>query len=129
MSQRPLIYVAGPYTQGHFPTNLAMASQTAVAVEKAGADAFVPHHASWGWDRLLPHCQKPYRRWMDWCLNVVERCDGLVRIAKVSNGGDMEVGLAKEMGKPIIVIDPLDKNLNKILKDWVTEVINVPKSV
>lgn len=100
MSTKPLIYVAGPLMSfGVQATNVRNGVLAALALMKAGIDAFCPH-MSWFAD-LFENEPPDYERWISLDFNVLVRCDGLLRLPGRSPGADREVAFANEHGIPV----------------------------
>jgi hypothetical protein len=91
------IYVAGPYTLGDVAVNVANAIDTADRLMNIGFMPFVPHMSHF-WHYRHP---RPYEQWLEWCLDWVEQCDGLLRIPGESKGADREVAHALKHGIPV----------------------------
>ena len=90
----PLVYVAGPYTRPDPVLNTRDAVLAADQVLELGAVAFVPHLS------LLHHAisPKPYEDWIRIAMQMLSRCDVVLRIPGESPGADREVELARELG-------------------------------
>ena len=97
MDRKARIYVAGPYTIPDPCVNTHDAIHVGQALLASGFVPFVPHISHF-WHTMLPN---PYDVWLDWCLEWVKVCDGLVRIPGKSSGADKEVELARWLGMPI----------------------------
>jgi hypothetical protein len=105
MTERQMIYVAGPYTA---PTDEATfdhvmeATRHAVALILRGHWPVVPHF-SWLVDVFLEdHGLSPfsYDFYMDWDDQLLQRCDAILHYAS-SKGADLELSRAKERGMTI----------------------------
>src|SRR5690606_36039206 len=95
---RPVVYVAGPYSQGDPAENVATAVRVAsLLVDRGGAGPPAPH-LSHLWHMIAP---RPHRDWIDLDLALLARCDGLVRLPGASAGADGEVDWAVEHGVPV----------------------------
>jgi hypothetical protein len=107
---KPWIYVSGPYTLGDPVLNV----RKAVAVSLRLLDVATP---------ICPHLShlahliepQPYERWMDWDLQLLERCDALVRLPGESAGADREVARAGELG---IVVFEYDDDFWHLFNGW-----------
>lgn len=87
---RPLIYVAGPYTHPDPVSNTHNAIKAGDAVWEAGGCPVIPH-LSLMWDLVSP---APYDVWLNRDLGLLARCDGLLRLPGKSEGADGEVAFA-----------------------------------
>ena len=105
---RPLVYVAGPYTNPDPVENTHKAVKAAELIQATGlVTAFVPH-LNLFWHAIVPH-DNDY--WYDYDLAFLARCDALLRIPGDSVGADNEIEFARH--KMIDVFDDVDK-----LLDW-----------
>lgn len=95
-TQRPLIYVAGPYSSDPM-NNTREALRWGRAVWDLGGCPVVPHLSGF-WDFVMP---MPYQHWMDYDAQLLLRCDAVFRFPGDSFGADAEVELAKELGIPV----------------------------
>jgi hypothetical protein len=97
-TDKPLVYVAGPYGQGDVvPSNVRRAIEHADRFLAMGFIPIVPHLCM-VWEAQSP---KPYSEWLRIGATWLLRCDVLFRIPGDSPGADMEVALAKEHGIPV----------------------------
>ena len=95
---RPVVYVAGPYSQGDPAENVAAAVHFAsMLMDRGWAWPLVPHLTHL-WHLIAP---RPYQDWIDLDLALLARCDGLVRLPGPSAGADAEVDWAVEHGVPV----------------------------
>lgn len=100
-----LIYIAGPYTaetEDATSENVCRACAAGKAVLDRGHWPIIPH-LSLGYDlwHESEHGEKaPYETYMQWGLELLRRCDGLLYLA-ASPGADRELALAEEMGMPV----------------------------
>lgn len=111
---RPMIYVSGPLTK--FPEganeewNVYRALHVGELVWELGMLPYVPHLTLY-WYRAQQTFQKfgfrPWNpgQWLMLDLEVLQRCDGLVRILGQSAGADIETRMARLFGIPQTVID------------------------
>ena len=108
---RPLVYVAGPISRGCIVTNCRLAFTTAVRLMAAGITPVVPHGSCfWGnaitaegafRPEALPHGTAP-EDWYEMDLELVRRCDAVLRLPGLSRGADLEVAEARERGVPVL---------------------------
>lgn len=95
---RPFVYVAGPYTAPDPVSNTRTALDVATRLLDSGRVVpFVPH-LSLFWDLIHP---RPHQTWLDLDLDVIHRCDALLRIPGVSAGADLEVQHAEQFSLPV----------------------------
>lgn len=100
---RKLVYIAGPYSNGHslslkhVDANVRVAMKAQHDLMEAGFDALCPHLTHFT-NELYP---MPYERWMEVCLNEVQRCDVVYRIKGKSKGADRECALAIDLAIPV----------------------------
>ena len=93
-----VVYVAAPYTKGDVGTNMHNAVEVAHALIQLGYCPYVPvlnhfvHIAH-------PH---PYATWMALDLEMLPRCDVLLRLPGESPGADREVAAAQAGGMPVV---------------------------
>lgn len=94
----PLVYVAGPYTRPDPVLNTRDAVLTADQVLELGAVAVLPHLS------LLHHAisPKPYEDWIRITMQMLSRCDVVLRIPGESPGADREVALARKLGLTVV---------------------------
>jgi hypothetical protein len=94
--KRPMVYVAGPYSNGDTEAHVQRAIQEWNILRDAGLTPFVPHLTHW----VEKQQKRPYEFWMDYCFDVLPRCDALLRLPGMSPGSDREVARMRELGKP-----------------------------
>lgn len=102
-----LIYVAGPYAKGDCVENTNRAIKMGDQLVKEGFWVYVPH-LSLLWHIVSPH---PVDFWYNNDLEVLKRCDAVLRIPGESSGSDKEVAVARENGIPVFY------NIDS-LRDW-----------
>ncbi|MBI5035578.1 MAG: DUF4406 domain-containing protein [Chloroflexi bacterium] len=102
LAARPLIYVAGPLSQGVVATNIRTAL---LAAEQLWELGFVPHvpHLTHFWNFALPHEDTRHEDafWMQLDFAMLEHCDCMMRLPGPSIGADMEEDKAQSLGIPI----------------------------
>lgn len=109
--ERPMVYVAGPYTRPDPVQNTHDTIHEANAIEDYGSvTCFIPHLT------LLHHLvdPKPLEHWYEHDLATMARCDAVYRRPGDSTGADGEVAYAIEKGIPVFydvpsVLDWADK--------------------
>lgn len=115
---KPLIYIAGPYTQGDPVLNTRKALQLGERVYEMGGVPIVPH-LSHLWHLVAP---KPYDFWMNLDLDYLDHCYALYRIEGDSPGADKEVAKMKEMGRPVFISEERDYGIALTkLQNWINE--------
>ena len=93
---KPLIYLAGPYTNPDPVINTHKAIKVATALIDSGYPycPVIPHLT------LLHHMvtPKPLEFWYEHDLNMLAACAAVVRLPGASSGADMEMEFAAERG-------------------------------
>ena len=108
---RPLIYVAGPYTNPDPCENTNNAIRTGnYIVEEFGCAVLIPH-LTMLWHTVTP---RPVEFWYGHDLAHMVRCDAVYRIPGASTGADAEVKVAQERDLPVFF------NMDE-LEQWVYE--------
>ena len=95
-----LIYLASPYTNSDpkiLEENVKRSMEVGDKLIKLGYAPYLP---------LLTHYQhliypQSYDMWLNLGLEMVKRCDMLLRLEGTSKGADIEVALALKLGKPV----------------------------
>ena len=97
-ARKPLVYLAGPYTDDDpvANTNAAIALADRVLLEQL-VTPIIPH-LTMAWHLVSP---KPYTEWMAYDLDVLARCDALLRFGGSSSGADSEMAFARSQGIPV----------------------------
>lgn len=95
---RPLVYVAGPYTRPDPVENTHNAIREANRLQATGQMTCVVPHMSLLWHLILPH-EEDY--WYDYDLALLARCDALLRLPGESPGSDNEVRFAHDRDIPV----------------------------
>lgn len=91
------IYIASPYTKGDIGINIRRQMDAFAELFNLGFLPFAP---------LLLHFQHivyplSYADCMRWDLGWLEMCDYVLRLEGESEGADIEVARARELGKPV----------------------------
>jgi hypothetical protein len=94
---KPLIYVAGPYSADPI-AGTRDAVRAAATLNRSGAVFALCPHTSLLADLVEP---MPYDHWIALDLELVERCDAVLRVPGESPGADREVELARSLGMPV----------------------------
>lgn len=117
MSRKPLVYIAGPYTDPSPLWNthsaLTVANQL---LDTRRVTPVVPHLTHY-WDELHPH---PYDDWLTYDRELLFVCNAVLRLPGPSAGADSELRYAKNLGLPIFGTNlmPIDEALIELF-DWV----------
>jgi hypothetical protein len=94
-----MVYVAGPYSGGDVIENVWRAIDAGFELRR-DSQFIVP---------VIPHLfhlahmhrARSYYYWMAWDMDLLSRCDALLRLPGESPGADAEVRVAREMGIPV----------------------------
>lgn len=116
---RPLVYVAGPYTNPDPILNVRNAIFAGEVLWQEQCAPLVPH-LSVVWHLVSPH---KLEWWYALDLYLLERCDALVRLPGDSEGADREVRQAQVLGIPAIdapeILDGVvPEDLLRFLTEW-----------
>lgn len=92
-----VIFVSSPYTLGDVSENVQRQVEMAHRLMDYGFAPIAP---------LLSHYlelwrSRPWEEWMEVDLELVSRCDALLRLEGESRGADMEVAEARRLGIPV----------------------------
>lgn len=87
---KPIIYIAGPYTKGDVAMNVKEAINVADHVLRFNMIPYIPHLTHF-WHLTSP---KRYEEWLEYDNVFLLKCDAVLRIPGESNGADKEVALA-----------------------------------
>ena len=92
------VYIASPYTAGDQAANVRAQMDAADELMTLGYCPVAP---------LLSHFveivhPRPYRDWMRVDMEILSRCDVLLRLPGESDGADEEVEHACNIGKPVM---------------------------
>ena len=92
-----IVYVAGPYTTPDVAINMKNAMDAAAQLIEIGYTVVVPHLSHF----LHMNNPQPYETWMRMDLEILEKCDAVLRIFGESPGADRETARAYELGIPV----------------------------
>lgn len=95
---KPLVYIAGPYTNPDPVQNTHFAVKVAEFVEREFDVGVVIPHLSLLWHIVKP---SPLEKWYERDLHVLERCDAVYRMEGASSGADNECLHAAEFDIPV----------------------------
>jgi hypothetical protein len=113
-SEKILVYVAGPYSDGGKATmeerrrNVTLALKVADRCIRSGLVPFTPH-LSHHFDTQFPH---DYEVWLEMDMAILKRCNCLFRMEGESAGADQEELLAGIVGIPCF------RDFNAMVKHW-----------
>lgn len=93
-----LVYIASPYTKGDVAQNVRRQFEVADYLVKINFLPYPPLFSHF-WHFLFPH---PHEFWMMIDLEMIRRCDILLRLSGESSGADREVEFAKSIGIPVV---------------------------
>lgn len=93
-----LVYVAGPYTNPDPVINVQRACEYGTLVQNAGHVPLVPH-LTMLWHLVSP---RPYEHWLAYDVELMLRCDAVLRFPGASSGADAEVKEARAVGIPVV---------------------------
>jgi hypothetical protein len=96
--EKPFVYLAGPYTKPDPVENTHYTVRIADVLLDVGVIPVVPHLTMF-WHAIRP---RPYEDWLRYDLEVLARCDVLLRIPGESSGADREVARAEDLGIPVL---------------------------
>ena len=111
LSKRMLILISGPYLSGtdgdpeKIAQNLAAMEQMALPIFERGHLALVGEWLAWPVIRAAGgenHSDAVFKQYQyPVAHRLLSRCDAVFRIPGASNGADIEVAKAREMGLPV----------------------------
>lgn len=97
--QRPVLYVAGPYTRPDPVINTHAACQVGLILfEQTEWVPMVPH-ITLAWHLATP---KPIDFWYELDIYHMLRCDAIVRLPGASSGADRELAVAIDHGLKVV---------------------------
>ncbi len=89
-TDRPWVYIAGPYTLGDVVVNVRNACAAGDRIWDAGFMPIVPH-TNYAWHMAYP---KTPEHWYAYDLHLLAQCDHLVLLPGTSKGADREAVFA-----------------------------------
>lgn len=95
-ADRPLVYVAGPYTRPDPVLNTHRIIKVADHLQGTGLVTCHVPHLNHLWNLVAPH--DDVEHWYSYDLAILRRCDALLRVEGESAGADTEVSFAEEHG-------------------------------
>ena len=106
---KPKIYIACPYSKGDVAKNVKTACDM---FDRLHLHGYVPFNPLWSHFQHFAH-PLPYDAWLAYDLEWLPLCDAVLRLEGESNGADIEVAKATELGIPVFYsIADLDKHFN-----------------
>lgn len=115
VKRRPLVYVAGPYTNPDPVLNTRRAIQIGDVLWRKGAVPLIPH-LSIVWHLV---CPRPLEDWYEIDLHLLDRCDALLRLWGDSTGANAEVNYAHEAGVPVFLEPGIGGGVPSVLVGWI----------
>lgn len=94
---KPLVYIAGPITANPW----GCVAEALPTFRRLIADGCVPFAPQFSIAGAIADPGISYEAWLDYDLDVIRKCDGLVRLPGESAGADREVQLATALGLPL----------------------------
>lgn len=100
MSEKPLVYISGPISQGDVVVNTHAAMKLWHEMWKGGLVTPICPHWS-----MIQHLLDPltHKEWLDYDKVIIARCDALLRMPGESEGADEEVECAISLGLPVFL--------------------------
>lgn len=97
---KPKVFLSCAYSKPDPETNTRVACE---AFQKLFDDGrCVPFTALWGHFHIrFLSIGYDYDKWLDWCFEMLEGCQALLRLPGESSGADREVAIAKQLGIPV----------------------------
>lgn len=96
---KPLVYVAGPYTNPDPVANTHEMIRVGTRLVEEGRVTPIIPHLSMLWHVVTP---RPIEFWYAYDLEVMAHCDVVLRLPGISTGADAEVAEAKRLGLPVV---------------------------
>ena len=109
-TDRPLVYVAGPYTRPDPVENTNKTIQLASELIEEGLVTPLIPHLTLLWHLVIP---KPLEFWYEYDIALLARCDALYRLEGESTGADREVEFARANSIPVLTE-------RRALTEWAT---------
>jgi hypothetical protein len=98
-------YIAAPYTVPDPVENTNRVIRFAEKVLKKGYFPVIPH-LTLLWQAVNP---KPPEFWYNYTMELMKRCDMVIRLSGFSEGADREVALANKLGIEVVYVKPPKK--------------------
>ena len=116
-AKQPFLYIAGPYTKPDPVENTHRMIRIADELLSLDVVPVVPHLTMF-WHLLRPH---PYEHWLAYDLQLMSRCDIVLRVPGESSGADREVIDAERLGIPVIHPATTDECVSAV-REWLETV-------
>lgn len=101
---RPLLYMAGPYTNPDPVANTHAVCKAAMHVYEQTQWCPVVPHLSLLWHAVTPRHEV---HWYEYDLHLLRKCDAIVRLPGASVGADNEIVFARNHGIEIVSFESL----------------------
>lgn len=101
---KPLLYIAAPYTREDPVLNTHRVCRVASEIYDYGDHVPLIPHLNLVWHLIDP---RPVEDWYEYDLELLARCDLLVRLPGPSTGADREVTEAQSLGIGLLPYDEL----------------------
>lgn len=95
-------YIAAPYAVPDPVKNTHRVIKFAEKVIEKGYLPIIPH-LTLLWHAVEP---KPEEFWYDYTMELMKRCDMVIRLSGYSDGADREVAMARKMGIEVVFVAP-----------------------
>ncbi len=99
-------YIAAPYTVPDPVQNTHRVIKFAEKVIQKGYMPIIPH-LTLLWHAVTP---KPAEFWYDYTMEIMKRCDMVIRLSGFSEGADKEVAMARQLGIEVVMVRPPDRS-------------------
>lgn len=117
-ADRPVLYIAGPYTHPDPAVNVHDTIRFASWLMDRGLAFPMVPHLTHLWHLIAP---RPYGDWLTLDFKLLERCDGLLRLPGVSTGADGETDWCDEHAVPWLALPEAwgDLTFDLRLRSWI----------
>ncbi len=92
-----IIYIAAPYSNGNIELNVKKALAYADVIINSGHTPLCPHLFHY-LNKLYPQTEE---KWKELDLNLLKKCDALIRLEGESKGADDEMEFARKNHIPV----------------------------
>lgn len=114
ITPRPMLYIAGPYTNPDPIVNTHKAARFGTAVWEAGEWVPMVPHLSLLWHMVTP---RGIDHWYALDLHQMAHCDAVVRLPGASSGADKEMAVAVELGLRVIPFESFPSDMQALWLD------------
>jgi len=108
-------YIAAPYTVPDPVQNTNRVIRFAEKVIKKGYMPIIPH-LTLLWHAVTP---KPVDFWYQYTMELMKRCDMVIRLHGFSEGADREVEMARQLGIEVVFVRPPEQPVEDIVPEEV----------